>query len=80
MGARPTAAQVSFDKRLAVSKPMHTADRSARIAEIRRQIAAGVYETPEKLEQAVERMLGSLLEAPDHRTGETPEAAPRLPR
>jgi hypothetical protein len=63
-----------------VSKPAQTADRSARIAEIRRQIAAGEYETPEKLEQAVERMLDSLLDVPPHRADEPSDPAPRRPR
>jgi hypothetical protein len=37
--------------------------RQRRIAEIRRQIAAGTYETPEKLEAAVESLLASLAGA-----------------
>ena len=36
---------------------LDASDRQARIAEIRRQIAAGVYETPDKLEQAVDAFL-----------------------
>jgi hypothetical protein len=35
-----------------------TSAREMRIAEIKRQIAAGVYETPEKMEQAIEAFLG----------------------
>ena len=34
--------------------------RANRIADIRAQIQAGTYETPEKLELALERMLGDL--------------------
>jgi hypothetical protein len=34
--------------------------REARLAEIQAQIAAGTYETPEKLEAAVLRMLSDL--------------------
>jgi negative regulator of flagellin synthesis FlgM len=34
--------------------------RHERIAEIRQQIAAGVYETPEKLELALDRLLDEL--------------------
>jgi negative regulator of flagellin synthesis FlgM len=34
--------------------------RTDRVAEIRRQIAAGSYETPEKLNAALERMLDQL--------------------
>jgi hypothetical protein len=36
---------------------LNASDRQARIAEIRRQIAAGVYETPDKLEQAIDAFL-----------------------
>jgi hypothetical protein len=39
---------------------LDASDRPARIAEIRRQIAAGVYETPEKLEQAIDALLDRL--------------------
>ncbi|MCE9552417.1 MAG: flagellar biosynthesis anti-sigma factor FlgM [Planctomycetes bacterium] len=34
-----------------------TADRAERIAAIRREIAAGTYETPEKLSAALDAML-----------------------
>ena len=40
--------------------PTEPADRQARLAEIRRQIAAGTYETPEKIAAAVEKMLARL--------------------
>lgn len=40
-----------------------SADRQARIAEIRRQIAAGTYETPAKLDRAVEALLDRLNSA-----------------
>lgn len=36
---------------------LDASDRQARIAEIRRQIAAGAYETPDKLEQAIDAFL-----------------------
>jgi hypothetical protein len=39
----------------------HTSESSmdeAKIARVRREIAAGTYETPEKIEAAVEAMLG----------------------
>ena len=36
--------------------------RAQRLARIRREIQDGVYETPEKLEAAIERMLGVLVE------------------
>jgi negative regulator of flagellin synthesis FlgM len=35
--------------------------RHERVDEIRRQIAAGSYETPEKLELALDRMLDELM-------------------
>jgi negative regulator of flagellin synthesis FlgM len=34
--------------------------RQERVEEVRRQIAAGVYETPEKLELALDRLLDEL--------------------
>jgi hypothetical protein len=34
--------------------------RAGLVDQIRREIAAGTYETPEKLEAALERLLGSL--------------------
>jgi hypothetical protein len=39
------------------SLPTNSRDRQARIAEIRRQIAEGTYETPAKIEAAVEKLL-----------------------
>jgi len=39
---------------------LDASDRQSRIAEIRSQIAAGAYETPEKLEQAIEGFLDRL--------------------
>ena len=45
----------------AASEATESADiRANRIADIRAQIQAGTYETPEKLELALERMLGDL--------------------
>ena len=35
-------------------------DRQAHLASIRQQIAAGIYETPEKVDRAVERLLDEL--------------------
>jgi negative regulator of flagellin synthesis FlgM len=35
--------------------------RQERVEEIRRQIAAGTYETPEKLERAMDNLLGELM-------------------
>lgn len=52
--------------------PQHsTAERLARIAEIRRQIAVGTYETPEKLEAAIDAWLDSVFPS-DAGSGETP--------
>ena len=45
----------------AASQTSSTSDvRADRIADIRAQIQAGTYETPEKLELALEKMLGDL--------------------
>ncbi len=38
----------------------NSAQRQARLAEIRRQIAEGTYETPERIAAAVEKMLERL--------------------
>ena len=40
-------------------------NRQARLAEIRREIEAGTYETPEKLEAAVEKLLERLVASGD---------------
>ena len=40
-------------------------EREAHLAEIRRQIADGTYETPERLEAAVDALLDELCEEPD---------------
>lgn len=48
-----------------------SAGREARIAEIRRQIAAGAYETPERLDRAVDALLDRL------NSGETAPDAPK---
>lgn len=42
---------------------LDSADREARLAEIRRQIAAGTYETPDKLEQAIDAFLDRMAPA-----------------
>ncbi len=47
------------------------AARQAKVAEIRRQIAAGTYETPEKLERALDAFLDRLA------TEEQPRGKPR---
>lgn len=43
-----------------IAEPKPSAPRQQRLAEIRRQIEAGTYETPEKLEAAVDAMLAKL--------------------
>jgi hypothetical protein len=52
----------AFGPRPALSAtPMNVeSERDARLAEIRQAIAAGVYETPERLEVAVDRLLDEL--------------------
>ena len=56
------------------------AAREMRIAEIKRQIAVGVYETPEKLEHAIEAFLDSSAVFLDSRTdAESPHEKP-VPR
>jgi anti-sigma-28 factor FlgM len=54
---------------------LDAAARQARVAEIRRQIAAGTYETPEKLEQAIEAFLDRLPPP-----GIAPIGPPRRPK
>ena len=44
---------------LVLSTDDHHSDRTERIAEIRRQIAEGTYDTPQRLEAAVEGFLAS---------------------
>ena len=51
-----------------MSKVTDSPDRQARLAEIRRQIAEGTYETPEKISAAVEKMLESLALPSDDST------------
>ena len=53
------------------SLPAETVDRAERIVAIRREIAAGTYETPEKLSAALE----AFLDAADSR--EPPSPRPR---
>ena len=53
------------------SKSSDSPDRQARIAAIRREIAAGSYETPEKLDRAVDALLERL------NSGELPPPKPR---
>jgi hypothetical protein len=55
--------------------PTNAADREARIAEIRRQIAEGVYETPEKLEAALDVFLDRQEPAGDEKRPESPRKA-----
>jgi anti-sigma28 factor (negative regulator of flagellin synthesis) len=52
------------------------ADRQARLAEVRRQIAAGTYETHERLEAAADALLDELALF-DELAGEPPRPAPR---
>ena len=47
--------------------PKDSEDRQARLKEIRRQIAAGTYETPEKLSAAVDKLLERMERAEDDR-------------
>lgn len=49
-------------------------ERSVRIAEIRRQIAAGTYETPEKLSAAVDALVAQI---DARRSSETLENRPK---
>jgi anti-sigma28 factor (negative regulator of flagellin synthesis) len=42
--------------------PASVETRAERLERIKREIAAGTYETPEKLEAAIERMLGVLID------------------
>jgi len=51
-----------------------TEDRAARLAEIRRQVAAGTYETPGKISAAVDEFLRL------HHTGEGSAASDDLSR
>ena len=48
-------------------------EREARIAELKRQIAAGSYETPEKIEAALDAFLD------DHQRGEVRPGKDRAP-
>lgn len=49
-------------------------ERARRLAEIRRQIRAGSYETPERLERAVEALLDSGdLERAEQRLAQPPQ-------
>lgn len=53
------------------SKSSDSSDRQARLAKIRREIAAGSYETPEKLDRAVDALLDRL------NSGELPPLSPK---
>ena len=59
--------------------PQLPEDRPARLSAIREQIAAGTYETPDKLEVAVERLLQSLGDEYEA-DGDEPQSLPRKPR
>ena len=50
-------------------RPNATAARDMRIAEIKRQIADGVYDTPEKLEKAMDAFLDSKDAKPEREKG-----------
>ena len=52
--------------------------RSARLAQIREQVAAGSYETPDKLDLAVERLLQAIVDRPD--AAEERGARPKKPK
>ncbi|HAN99282.1 MAG TPA: hypothetical protein DCQ98_18465 [Planctomycetaceae bacterium] len=56
----PDRLEISSEARQALAAGNSAPVRADRIAEIRSQIAAGTYETPEKLELALERMFGDL--------------------
>jgi hypothetical protein len=60
------------------------ADRQARLAEIRRQIEAGTYETPERLSAAIDALLEDFAGQPDgasrDSSQESDESAARWPR
>ncbi len=57
-----TADQIEISNEAQMAAQLHETSgiRSERVAEIRDQIATGQYETAEKLEQAVERMLDEI--------------------
>jgi hypothetical protein len=57
---------------------LDASDRQSRIAEIRRQIAAGAYETPEKLEQAIDALLDRLaFSEPPSKSNPNPDPKPK---
>jgi hypothetical protein len=51
------------------SKFQTDAERDARLAELRRQIAEGTYDTPERLEAAVEQWREGHVSGTDRRLG-----------
>ncbi len=53
--------QLSSASTISSPKDVESAFRSQRLAQIQQQIADGTYETPEKLERAVDRLLERLL-------------------
>jgi hypothetical protein len=52
--------------------------REWKIAEIKRQIAAGTYDTPDKVEGAIDKLLSRLQDQPLKDDGD--ESPPRQPR
>jgi hypothetical protein len=60
--------------------PEQPADRQARLAAIRQQIAAGTYETPDKLELAVERLLRATMDDDEPTEAVDGSERPRQPR
>jgi len=56
----PDKLEISSEAQQALATGGASPVRADRIAEIRSQIAAGTYETPDKLEFALSRMLGDL--------------------
>ena len=51
----------------------HEVGREWKIAEIKKQIAAGTYDTPDKIDAAVDKMLGQF----DDSTDDSPPQKPR---
>lgn len=62
LGMKRTTRHSTAASAPAPSAPVTTLEtRAERLARIQREIAAGTYETPEKLEAAIDRMLGTTL-------------------
>lgn len=50
---------LNLGETMSETNPTHTEDRQARIARIQAEIAAGTYDTPERLEAAMLKFLSS---------------------